>query len=158
MKNSIDDVENLDKFAVNQILPNVRKELGEYGDIQNACLCFTGLNRDGYPVFHSLQDDGRPTYHEWVSELARSCQARKVLLVSDTYVDACLQVVPKPSDRADGQRAIVIFLILPDGSLEWTITQTYKTHGKWYAWDEPKKMDGGFQNLIPAWGSPATAN
>jgi len=133
----------LDEFATDQILPNVRKELEEYGDIRDGCLCFTGFSPAGRPSFAGVDDVSAPSDYDKESALARSVKATKVLSVSDTWALVC----------PDRQRAIVIYLILPDGSVEWTMSQSYTRNGKRFTWDEPEKMDGGFQNFLPAWGS-----
>jgi hypothetical protein len=134
---------NLDRFATEQILPNVRKELEEYGDIRDGCLCFTGFSPDGRPSFAFVNNALAPSYYERVSVLARSVKASKVLSVSDTAT----------TTFPDRDKAIVIRLIVPDGSVEWTIAQTYRKNGKRFAWDEPEKIDGGSQGFLPAWDS-----
>lgn len=133
---------NLDRFATEQILPNVRKGLKEYGDIRDGCLCFTGFSPDGRPSFAFVNNALAPSYYERVSVLARSVKASKVLSVSDTA-----------TTFPDRDKAIVIRLILPDGSVERTIAQAYRSNGKQFAWDEPERIDGGFQSFLPAWGS-----
>ena len=78
-----------------------------------------------------------------MSALARFVKASKVLSVLDTAT----------TTFPGRDKAIVIYLILPDGSVEWTMSQSYRRNGKRFTWDEPEKMDGGFQNFLPAWGS-----
>jgi hypothetical protein len=136
---------NLDKFATDQILPNVRKELEEHGDMRDGCLCFTGFSPSGRPSFAIVNNASAPPYYEKVSALARFVKASKVLSVSDTAT----------TTFPDRDKAIVIRLILPDGSVEWTIAQTYRKNGKQFAWDEPERIDGGSQRFLPAWGSLA---
>ena len=149
---------NLDRFATDQILPNVRKELEEYGDIRNGCLCLTGFSPAGRPSFAAVDNVSRPSDFERVSKIARFHHASKVLQVSDAWMthpsgDAPPQGTPRPSASLNRQEAILIDLILPDGSVEWRIFQAYRRSGKRFTWDEPKKMDGGFQSFLPAWGS-----
>jgi hypothetical protein len=152
MKYQVCDEDSLDKFAMDQILKLVRKELEDYGDIQDACLCLISGNPGRPPAFYYLHEDWTPSYYERVSALARFRQSRKVLSVSDTWIDASLQIIQSPPTCSDRQKAIVIKLILPDGSMEWTITQCYTREGRQFTWDEPEKTDGGCQSLVPAWG------
>jgi hypothetical protein len=145
MKHKIYDV---DEVATEDVLPAVRKELEEYGDMQNACLCLTGFHPDGKPSFTYLNPnpDSTPSnYFRKVSELSRLLPAIKVLSVADAV-------------GPDGRKAILIKLIRPDGSVEWTITQEYRKNGEQIVWDEPEKIDGGFQGFLPAWDSPGSAN
>jgi hypothetical protein len=145
MKHIIYDI---DEFATEHVLPAVRKELEQYGDMHNACLCLTGFNPNGKPSFTSFnpEPDMTPSYYyQKVNELSRLLPAIKVLSVADAV-------------SPDGRKAILIKLILPDGSVEWTMTQKYKRNGKQFAWDQPKKFDGGFQNFLPAWDSLVNAN
>jgi hypothetical protein len=134
---------NLDRFATEQILPNVRKELEEYGDIRDGCLCFTGFSPDGRPSFAVVNNASALSYYEKVSALARFVKASKVLSVLDTGT----------TTFPGRDKAIVIYLILPDGSVEWTMSQSYTRNGKRFTWDAPAKIEGGFQSFLPAWGS-----
>lgn len=148
----------LDEFATDQILPNVRKELEEYGDIRNGCLCVLGFSTDGRPLFAAVDNVSSSSDFQKASKIARLHRAIKVLQVSDTWMTAASgstppQGAPRPSTCANRQEAILIDLILPDGSVEWRIFQAYRRNGKQIAWDEPERIDGGFQSFLPAWGS-----
>jgi hypothetical protein len=70
---------NLDEFATDQILPNVRKELEEYGDIRDGCLCFTGFSPAGRPSFAGVDNVSARSDYEAVSTLACFHHATKVL-------------------------------------------------------------------------------
>ncbi len=141
---------------MDQILPSVRKEMEEYGSIRNVCLCFLGLNPDGEPSFAAVDNVSTSLHFAKVSQIARFYQASKVLLVADTWWTDVPNA--QPSACPDRREAIVIDLVLPDGSLEWRLVQAYRRSGKQIAWDDPKKFDRGIQSRLPAWaslGSPA---
>ena len=134
---------NLDEFATDQILPNVRKKLEEHGNMRDGCLCFTGSSPDGRPSFAIVNNSSAPSYYEKVSALARFVKASKVLSVLNTGTTTFPGL----------DKAIVIYLILPDGAVEWTMSQSYTRNGKRFTWDAPAKIEGGFQSFLPAWGS-----
>ena len=157
MKHTTLHVHKLDQFIMDQILPDIRAGWDKIEGIKTTCWCLTGVDPDGNLSFFYLDEDWTPSYFEKVSESARFLRASKVLVISHTWKnrvpnDAPLHINPTTLGCPNGQKALVIHLILLDESVEWTITQTYRMNGKQIEWDEPEKVGSGSQDFLPAWG------
>lgn len=163
MKHTTLHIQKLDQLIMDQILPDIRAGWDRIEGIKTTCWCLTGVDPSGNLSFFYLDENWTPSYFEKVSEFARFLRASKVLVISHTWKnqapnDASLQINPTTRGCPNGQRALVIYLIQADGSVEWTITQSYRINGKRIEWEEPQKTDGGSQDFLRAWGSLATAN
>jgi hypothetical protein len=144
-------------FAMNQIFPNVRKEMAERGTILDACLCFLGFSPDGEPAFAAVADVSTPSDFAKASKIAGLLRASKVIHVTDAW-GTRLQNPARPSACPYRQQIILIDLVLPDGSYEWRLGQAYTRNGKQIAWEEPAMLGRGFQSFLPPWGSIGKPN
>jgi hypothetical protein len=155
----------VDRVIIEQVLPGIRQMVEKYQGTGIGCWCLKEVDPEGHFSLEYLEENWAPTpyYYQHVSGFARFLRASKVLSFSNTSTDqipkdAKLQMNSSRSACSDRQGTLVFCLILPDGSLEWTITQRFRRNGKQIVWDEPEKSDGGFQSFLPAWDSPGNAN
>lgn len=136
------------KDLVDKMVGTARTLLEKRGNLVPTCFVFPPF---GTPEIVSVDfenaEEKNFAYTE-VSKLAKKKKAVAVLTINDAWIRS-------ESPTAQRKEALNAVLILPDGSVSYSLVHPYERVGGKIVWSEMKQMDQGTEKQfqIDAWGS-----